>query len=397
MSATRLMCAPVLGLGLALCAAAPAPPPEKPGQRDTPATPPAKRFEREVLRLNGPGPVTALAFAPDGRSLAAAHGKSVVLWDLPTRKQVHRWQVPGTWTWVSAISFSPDGRTVAAAGGGGARAAREDDPPALLWDARTGKLVRGLGDPRETCRSIAFSPDGKTIAFGGLRLLGFDSATGKLLWNAYPPKKLIPGKVQSEPKAADVWHLAWSPDGRTLAAVSSPNVLTLWTADGKRLAEVNGQRGRRAPLGGLAFAPDGKALAWRQPDRSVRLVEPRTGRTLRQLPPPKDAGEVDLIAVYCVAFTPDGALLASAERDVRSGLLVLYDAPTGKEVHRVTDKEYRIEWIAFSPDGKLLALGGVGAAVHLLGPLSPTPLELLDKKDPSPSLLDRKKSPGEKE
>jgi len=395
MRPTLSICATVLGLGLALCAAAPAPP-EKPGQRDTPVTPPAKRFEREVLRLSGPGPVTALSFAPGGRALAAAHGKSVILWDLPTRKQVHRWQVPGTWTWVSAISFSPDGRTIAAAGGGGARAAREDDPPALLWDARTGKLVRGLGDPRETCRSIAFSPDGKTIAFGGMRLLGFDAATGKLLWNAYPPKKLIPGKVQSEP-AANVWHLAWSPDGRTFAAVSSPNVLTLWTAHGKRLAEVNGQRVQRAPVGGLAFAPDGKTLAWRQPDCSVRLVEPRTGRTLRQLPPPKDAGEADPSAIYCAAFSPDGALLASAERDTGSGLLVLYDVPTGKEVHRVTDKEYRIEWIAFSPDGKLLAVGGVDSTVHLLGPLAPTPLELLDKKDPSPGLLDRKKSPGEKE
>jgi WD40 repeat protein len=105
------------------------------------------------------GQVFAVAFAPDGATVAAAGGTQktghVKVWDVATGAE--RFSLDGHTRFVSALCFSPDGQTLASAG---------HDRSVKLWDARTGKLRRTLDGHKGVVRAVAFAPDGKTLASG---------------------------------------------------------------------------------------------------------------------------------------------------------------------------------------------------------------------------------------
>jgi RNA polymerase sigma factor (sigma-70 family) len=351
------------------------PPPEKQGQKGG-QKPPLPRFERELFTLRGPGGVTALAFAPDGRRLASAHAINAVLWDLATRKEIQRWQAPREWSSILSVAVAPDNSAVAIAGSSGPSGRGDTGCAAQVLDVRTGKVRHRLGHPQESCRCVAFSPDGKKLAFGGDRFLLFDAATGKLLSHAYAPRTPIPGKPLYQTKPVNVWGVAWSPDGKRLATISVFNVLTLWTADGKEIAALTGQRVGHAPREAFAFAPDGKTLAWRQPDRSVLLLDGRTGKKLRTLAPPGNARAPERRGVIFpkVAYSADGAVLVSGEWDINGSLIVLYDLATGKEIQRLEGKDTAsYHCLALSPRQPILALGGPADAIRFLVPATGDP------------------------
>ena len=260
---------------------APVPSGKEPG-RDKPKTL-VRPFDRELFTLRGPGAVTALGFAPDGKLLASGHGWNVVLWDLATRKEVQRWQAPSDWGAVRSVAVAPDNSAVAVAGRSGPSGRGDKGFAALVFDVRTGKVRHRLGHPQEACACVAFSPDGKKLAFAGHRFLLFDVVTGRLLWHAHAPRTPIPGKPLYQTKTLNLTGVAFAPDGQRLATISVFNVLTLWTVDGKEIVELPGGGAGTAPRDCFAFAPDGKTLAWRQPDRSVFLLDGHTGKKLRTL------------------------------------------------------------------------------------------------------------------
>jgi WD40 repeat protein len=100
--------------------------------------------------------VTAVAFRPDGKTLATADSGSIYLWDLGTKRWIAG---PGGGN-VSSVAFSPDGKTLATAGNAGGST--------YLWDARTGRLIASLPasgvNASASVNTVAFSPDGKTLA-----------------------------------------------------------------------------------------------------------------------------------------------------------------------------------------------------------------------------------------
>jgi hypothetical protein len=154
--------------------------------------------------------VESIAFAPDGKTLAAGGSDySVRLWNAATGELLHRWQTDAA---CSCLAFSPDGKTLAASGWGKA---------VSLWDVTTGDLRRGLLGKTGVGRSLAFSPEGKTLALGtdGRFLCVWEVASGELV------RRFDGGR-------GAVCGVAFSPDGRVLASGGQDGSTLLWDLTG---------------------------------------------------------------------------------------------------------------------------------------------------------------------
>jgi RNA polymerase sigma factor (sigma-70 family) len=323
--------------------AAAAPPSSPVQDRYGDPLPPGALARLGTTRFRHDSWLTAFALSPDGRTLAAASGRSIHLWDAATGRE--RLRLEGHEESVRCLAWSSDGATFVSGG---------DDNTVRLWDPATGKEERRLeghgGEARRGqggVHAVAFAANGsRVISAGGDNTLRiWDTATGKQVLR---PELLV--KV--------VRSLAVSSDGRTLAVAlgysDKPN--TVWLAEG-----ATGRAIRRLPqefeVSQVAFSPDGKSLAvaGSVPGRpgELRLWDVATGKEVRRF-----KGHAD--AALWAAFTPDGKTLASAgyDRTVR-----VWQTDTGKELRRF---EGPTPWyrVAFTPDGKTLLAYGAENTLH---------------------------------
>jgi WD40 repeat protein len=250
--------------------------------------------------LNGRGgPVWAVAFSPDGKFLAAGStDKKVHIWNLAKDEEINALEHDGP---IRSIAFSTP--------------RDEKDPTKLavgcrdgkvwIWDfpadskpitiaAHTGEIV-----------SIAFSPDGKTVASG--------SGDSRIkLWDATNNGK---EKLTLRGHVSGVLAVAFSPDGKTLASGGWDKKIHLWdTASGNELAPLPGHN---LDIWGIAFSPNGKYLATGSEDRTARLWDVATGKEVAVF-------DRHMATVYTVAFSKDGKTLATGGRD---GSVKLWDVP----------------------------------------------------------------------
>ena len=230
------------------------------------------------------GHVLALAFTPDGRTLAATAKQydkqtqkstaEICLWDLTTGTRNQKWELPEGSSY--SIAYSPDGNALASAGGGNVH----------IRDAKTGKVSLTLSPDRGGVGKVAFSPDGKQLAGGGgypVPVKGGTRSVGEFhVWDIDTGKVRLkmtdlPGQVTS---------VAFSPNGKAIATGSRGPIrekpgmkwvsseVRLWDAKSGALAWST--EGKLGSVISLAFSPDGDTIVWCD-DEVVGITEAATG------------------------------------------------------------------------------------------------------------------------
>ncbi len=205
-----------------------------------------ERLKHYELLPHG-GMVRSAAFSPDGKTLVTGAVDNLVrLWDAETAELLK------TFEGNRAAALSPDGKTIAAGG---------HDRSVLLWDIETEQLTKTFEGHTDSVCSLAFSPDGKLLASGGE-----DNAA--LLWDIESGERLAAFDGVSEPSPKTrVWEdskdsiesVAFSPDGKTLATGSIGDTIRLWDVERREL--LRELEGMTLTIYDVAFSPDGKTLA----------------------------------------------------------------------------------------------------------------------------------------
>ncbi len=282
-----------------------------------------------IVTLRMPDVVYAVAFSPDGRTLASASGDTVRLYDVAKRKQAVA--AKGNVEIVSCLALDPGGRGLVT---GGLDSEDARDGLIQLWTL-DGKSVLALGAGTGPTRSVAYFPDGKRIvaAKGDATLRIWDVATQT---NA----------ATLRGHSAYVLSVAVSPDGRTIASGSGDATVRLWDAAGGICIAT--LKGHTDGIFGVAWAPNGATVASASGDSTIRLWNVGDGKSRVTL-----TGHSR--AVYGVAFSLDGKTLASGSRD---GTVRVWDARTGKNTRVLNAHRDSVNSVAFSPDGRTLASGG---------------------------------------
>ncbi len=201
-----------------------------------------------------PARVEAAAFHPRGAVLATGDEVGATLWTVATGRVAAQLDTP--FMTVFALAFSPDGGTLAAA--------ELDIPPRgaiQLWDVRSAKPRPSRRFTANDPHSVAFSPDGAVLASA--------DGDGAALWDAATGRPLARLAAGSTPVSA----VAFSPDGKTLAAGGANGVTTMWEVATHRITAT--LTGQASAVQRAAFSPDGKILATSSYDNTVRLW--RTG------------------------------------------------------------------------------------------------------------------------
>ena len=275
-------------------------------------------------------PVAGFAVTRDGKLLVVANrDKTVRVLAFPGGKEVRRItfpEVPGS------VAVSPNGKLLAV--GGFARL--------QVFELATGKLLADADSPvgRGGVNSLAFSPDGRTLAVAGDfgRAALFDPATAKERLALAGLKKIVNA-------------IAFSPDGKTLATAGVDNLVTLWSPDGKPGLVL---RGHETWIAAFVFSPDGSRIVSLDQNAHVLVWDRATGKLVERM-------RGDNGYAYVIACSPDGKTLAwGAEASVQ-----LWSVAEKKAITKLPIPRATITTLLYSPDGKRLIVGDWAGRVHV--------------------------------
>ncbi len=288
--------------------------------------------------------VWSVAFSPDGTTLASGSAdRTLRLWSVADgtllRTLEHEHMVTG-------VAFAPDGTTLA-----------WGSDEVRLWRISDGMLLRTLEGHPYGVYGVAFSPDGTLLASSGcVEVRDKDHLCTKgavWMWRVADGRLLYMLEHQHM-----VYSVAFAPDGATLASGGClqrledrrcvEGAIHLWqTSDGRLLGTMGGHT---SWVDSVAFAPDGATLASGSSDGTIRLWRISDGGLLDSL-----NGHTGRVS--SVAFAPNGSgILASGVNFLGDGDVQLWRVADGRFV-RTLKGHSGAESIAFSPDGSVLAVG----------------------------------------
>ena len=279
-----------------------------------------------------------VAFSPDGRTVAAAGGviAGAFVWDIVTGHLTTLADSSGSG--VSEVAFSPDGTLLATADGNDSE---------YLWSMPSGRLVATLTRPNAggAPYGMAFSTDGTRLAVG-------EGAFQSVLWDVTTRRLLFNLK-----DATGISGVAFSPDGKLLAC--SGGAAFVWdVATGQRVANLYDDPGTKSDVNDVAFSPDGSRLATVDINGHAYLWNVAARKVVATFTPPGARHNLS-----GVAYSPDGTLIAIASDN---GHVYLWNAGSGALAGTFTDPSHgTVNSVAFSPDGRMLAVADSNANVYL--------------------------------
>jgi eukaryotic-like serine/threonine-protein kinase len=284
---------------------------------------------------------SSVRYSPDGRFLAAAGGGIVAVWGVSSGQKL--WTEKETLDWLqtrnaaapvnNVLAFDPASRLLAVGA---------SDGEICLRDAQEGTLLRKIPAHRGAITSLDYSSAGRLLASGGV-----DQEVA--LWNPDDGRriKLLQGHTDT------VLCVAFSPDGRFLATAGDENdrSLRLWNVStGQQVRTFVGHEGG---ICSAVFSPDGRQLFSGSKDEMIRAWDVQSGHSI-------GVHRGHASTVSCLSLSPDGRRLASSGTDSDPTVRV-WDVSTGQELQTLRPNAGNICAVAFSPEGGRLAaaLGGV--------------------------------------
>jgi tricorn protease-like protein len=296
-----------------------------PSSRLSPSVPMTKCSRR--AHGTAPACIVSLAFAADGQSIATTDESGrATLWHA-----VEGWAPSGAVEFpgrATVVDFSSDGHYLAIGG---------DKPYVVMCDLARADWEHSPQIPARSISNLKLSPDGLTLAVSS------HDSPEIVLWDLAAGRERVTLKGHS----AAVMHMAFAPDGRSLASAAgtiADSRILIWNL-------ATGQPERRitrltsAPQA-IAYSPDSRLVASACPyEKAVRIWDAQTGNQAQVI-----AGHS--MSARSVAFSPDGRLLATATVDGTAGL---WSVTTGREIRRLESDADVLRNVAFSPDGKTLA------------------------------------------
>jgi Tol biopolymer transport system component len=273
-----------------------------------------------VRTLTGGAQANSISFTPDGKWIAAGGWDlTIKIWDTgdgSLLRTIHEFS-------GHAAPFSPDGKWIAAGA---------DDNGVRIWDAASGRVLHSFLKHTQKVQTVAFSPDGSRLVSGGedRMLYIWEIATNELV-------RPLAGHTDQISSAA------FSPDGKRIVSAGFDGNIMVWDV-------VTGQNpyfplsSGHSKVFAAVFSPDGSSIASGGSDGSVRVWDAETGQHLREY---KGDSIVD-----SVAFSPDGKLIAAGNND---GSVTVWDAETVRLIRKFSEHTEAVWGIGFSPDGRWIA------------------------------------------
>ena len=290
--------------------------------------------------------VVALAYTPDGRTLASRGGDAIKVWDAESLQE--RASLPSDGSDFGALAISPDGKTLAATLSGRGVVAWDllDHSERTVFQVKS-STAAVPGSPEVFGWGLAYSPDGTMLA-GPSEDRSANASI--LVWNLAEKDREATGLG---PPRSPATHLVFTPDNQALVAKGMEGRIRVWDLTSK--AERAAIDANTSYLTAISVSPDGKSVASSGPDRYLRLWSVETGAEVGKL-------KGHLKAILGIAFHPDGRHVATGDS---GGTIFLWNIRSRRAIAQFKGHQGKVWAIAIRPDGREMASGGEDRRIRL--------------------------------